>query len=61
MPMFFCRRRAMLVAGFIDDRQLLEAREAPLGLKPSEPKYFVNPAPWFISWLEQELPTVLTK
>ena len=53
--------RRMREAGFIDDRQLLEAREAPLGLKPSEPKYFVNPAPWFISWLEQELPTVLTK
>jgi penicillin-binding protein 1A len=53
--------RRMREAGFIDDRQLLEAQEAPLGLKPSEPKYFVNPAPWFISWLEQELPTVLTK
>jgi penicillin-binding protein 1A len=53
--------RRMREAGFIDDRQLLEANEAPLGLKPSEPKYYVNPAPWFISWLEQELPTVLTK
>ena len=53
--------RRMREAGFIDDRQLLEAQEAPLALKPSEPKYFVNPAPWFISWLEQELPTVLTK
>ncbi len=53
--------RRMREAGFIDDRQLMEAQEAPLGLKPSEPKYFVNPAPWFISWLEQELPTVLTK
>ncbi|MEB3317706.1 MAG: PBP1A family penicillin-binding protein [Cyanobacteriota bacterium] len=53
--------RRMREAGFIDDRQLLAAQTAPLGLKPSEPKYFVNPAPWFISWLEQELPTVLTK
>jgi penicillin-binding protein 1A len=53
--------RRMREAGFIDDRQLAEALQAPLGLKPSEPKYFVNPAPWFISWLEQELPTVLTK
>ena len=53
--------RRMREAGFIDDRQLMEANEAPLGLKPSEPKYFVNPAPWFISWLEQELPKVLTK
>ena len=53
--------RRMREAGFIDDRQLIEANAAPLGLKPSEPKYFVNPAPWFISWLEQELPRVLTK
>ena len=53
--------RRMREAGFIDDRQLLEAQNAPLVLKSSEPKYFVNPAPWFISWLEQELPTVLTK
>ena len=53
--------RRMREAGFIDDRQLMEASEAPLGLKPSEPKYFANPAPWFISWMEQELPKVLTK
>ena len=53
--------RRMREADFIDDRQLQEALNAPLGLKPSEPKYYVNPAPWFISWLEQELPTVLTK
>ncbi len=53
--------RRMREAGFIDDRQLNEATEAPLGLKPSEPKFFVNPAPWFISWLEQELPKVLSK
>jgi penicillin-binding protein 1A len=53
--------RRMREAGFIDDRQLVEANAAPLGIKSSEPKYYVNPAPWFISWLEQELPTVLTK
>ena len=53
--------RRMREAGFIDDRQLAEASQAPLALKPSEPKYYVNPAPWFISWLEQELPKVLSK
>jgi penicillin-binding protein 1A len=53
--------RRMREAGFIDDSQLMEANGAPLGLKPSEPKYYVNPAPWFISWLEQELPKVLSK
>jgi penicillin-binding protein 1A len=53
--------RRMREVGFIDDRQLMEASEAPLGLKPAEPKYFANPAPWFISWMEQELPKVLSK
>jgi penicillin-binding protein 1A len=53
--------RRMREAGFIDDIQLDRADAAPLGLKPAEPKYFANPAPWFTSWLEQELPQVLTK
>ncbi|MFZ0407431.1 MAG: PBP1A family penicillin-binding protein [Cyanobium sp.] len=59
------RRRTVLQrmreAGYIDDIQLDRADAAPLGLKPAEPKYFANPAPWFTSWLEQELPGVLTK
>ncbi len=53
--------RRMREQGYIDDAQLAQADAAPLGLKPAEPKYFENPAPWFTSWLEQELPTVLTK
>jgi penicillin-binding protein 1A len=53
--------RRMREAGFIDDAQLERASAAPLGLKPAEPKFFHNPAPWFTSWLEQELPRVLTK
>ena len=53
--------RRMREAGYIDDIQLDRANAAPLGLKPAEPKYFANPAPWFTSWLEQELPGVLTK
>jgi penicillin-binding protein 1A len=32
-----------------------------LGLKPAQPKYFDNPAPWFTSWLQQELPHVLSR
>jgi penicillin-binding protein 1A len=59
------RRRIVLTrmreAGFIDDAQLARADAAPLGLKPAEPKYFANPAPWYISWMEQELPKVLSK
>jgi len=53
--------RRMREAGYIDDAQMDRAMGAPLGLKPAEPKFFVNPAPWFVSWLEQELPHVLTK
>ena len=53
--------RRMREVGYIDDAQLSRALAAPLGLKPAEPKYFDNPAPWFTSWLEQELPGVLTK
>ncbi len=53
--------RRMREAGYIDDAQLARATNAPLGIRPAEPKYFHNPAPWFTSWLEQELPRVLTK
>ncbi|MFM7268314.1 MAG: transglycosylase domain-containing protein, partial [Cyanobium sp.] len=53
--------RRMREAGYIDDAQLDRAMAAPLGLKPAEPKYFANPAPWFISWMEQLLPKVLSK
>ena len=65
-PDLALRRRNIVLtrmreAGFIDDAQLAKADAAPLGLKPAEPKYFANPAPWFISWMEQELPRVLTK
>ncbi|MCP9859772.1 MULTISPECIES: transglycosylase domain-containing protein [unclassified Cyanobium] len=50
----------MREAGFIDDVQLARAEATPLALKPAEPKYFYNPAPWYTSWLEQELPKVLS-
>ncbi len=65
-PELALKRRAIVLsrmreAGFIDDAQLERASAAPLGLKPAEPKYFANPAPWYTSWLEQELPKVLTK
>ena len=53
--------RRMREAGYIDDAQLATANAAPLALKPAEPKYYANPAPWFISWMEQQLPKVLTK
>ncbi len=65
-PEVALRRRSIVLqrmreAGFIDDGQLQRAEAAPLALKPAEPKFFYNPAPWYTSWLEQELPKVLSK
>ncbi|WP_216900936.1 transglycosylase domain-containing protein [Synechococcus sp. CCY 9618] len=65
-PELALRRRSIVLgrmreAGFIDDAQLRQADASGLDLKPAEPKYFANPAPWYTSWLEQELPKILTK
>jgi penicillin-binding protein 1A len=65
-PEVALRRRSIVLermreAGFIDDEQLQRAEAAPLALKPAEPKFFHNPAPWYTSWLEQELPKVLSR
>lgn len=53
--------RRMREAGFIDDLQLESANGSPLLLKPAEPKYFTSRAPYFTSWVAQELPNVLSK
>ncbi len=52
--------RRMREAGFIDDSQLARATAAPLQLKPAEPKYWTSRAPFFTSWVAQELPRVLS-
>jgi len=52
--------RRMREAGFIDDLQLERANATPLELKPAEPKYWTSRAPYFTSWVAQELPKVLT-
>lgn len=52
--------RRMREAGFIDDRQLQRASVTPLALRPAEPKYWTSRAPYFTSWLAQELPRVLS-
>ena len=52
--------RRMREAGFIDDSQLARASAAPLELKPAEPKYWTSRAPFFTSWVAQELPRVLS-
>ena len=52
--------RRMREAGFIDDLQLQRANATPLALRPAEPKYWTSRAPYFTSWLAQELPRVLS-
>ncbi len=52
--------RRMREAGFIDDLQLQRASATPLELKPAEPKYWTSRAPYFTSWVAQELPKVLS-
>ena len=52
--------RRMREAGFIDDVQLQRAMDTPLKLKPAEPKYWTSRAPYFTSWVAQELPRVLS-
>lgn len=52
--------RRMREAGFIDDAQLATANAEPLRLRPAEPKYWTSRAPYFTSWVAQELPRVLS-
>ena len=53
--------RRMQEAGFISEAEQREAQSTPMQLKPAEPKYWDSQAPWFSSWVQQELPNVLTK
>jgi penicillin-binding protein 1A len=53
--------RRMQEAGFITAAQQIEAEAAPLGLKPADPKFWESRAPFFGSWVQQELATVLSK
>ena len=46
--------------GFISKNELLKASKSTLNLKPSNPKYINSLAPFFSSWVLQELPSVIT-
>ena len=50
----------MQQAGFIDASEADAARTSPLDLKPATPKYFNSAAPYFTSWIAQQLPQILT-
>jgi penicillin-binding protein 1A len=52
--------RRMEEAGFISVSEQQQAEAAPLQLKPAEPKYWDSRAPYFSSWVQQELPKVLS-
>jgi penicillin-binding protein 1A len=52
--------RRMQEAGFISASEQEQAQATPLRLKPAEPKYWDSRAPYFSSWVQQELPKVLT-
>jgi penicillin-binding protein 1A len=52
--------RRMEEAGFISISEQQQAEAAPLQLKPAEPKYWDSRAPYFSSWVQQELPKVLS-
>ncbi|MFL0784326.1 MAG: transglycosylase domain-containing protein, partial [Prochlorococcus sp.] len=50
----------MQQAGFITDKEAEKARKSPLNLKPAIPKFFNSTAPFFTSWVAQQLPNLLT-
>ncbi|CAE20446.1 putative penicillin binding protein [Prochlorococcus marinus str. MIT 9313] len=52
--------KRMQQAGFISAREADAARDSPLTLKPAIPKYFNSSAPFFTSWVAQQLPNLLT-
>jgi penicillin-binding protein 1A len=65
-PDLALRRRSIVLqrmqeAGFIDGMQRADAEATPLALQPAEPKYWISQAPWFSSWVQQELPDVLSR
>ena len=47
--------------GFITSAAASAARNSPLNLKPATPKYFNSAAPFFTSWVAQELPKIVTQ
>ncbi|MAV11519.1 MAG: carboxypeptidase [Synechococcus sp. MED850] len=49
----------MAQAGFITASEAAGFTQSPLNLKPAVPKYFNSAAPYFSSWVAQELPKIL--
>ena len=64
-PDLALQRRSLVLqrmreVGSITAEEEQEADAAPLGLQPAEPKYWMSRAPYFTSWVQQELAQVLS-
>ena len=64
-PELALRRRSIVLrrmqeAGFISAAERRRAEATPLRLRPAEPKFWESRAPYFSSWVQQELPRVLS-
>ena len=64
-PDLALRRRSIVLQrmqeeGFISAAERQRAEATPLRLRPAEPKFWESRAPYFTSWVQQELPRVLT-
>ena len=64
-PDIALQRRAIVLdrmaqSGFITAGEAELAQNSPLDLKPATPKYFNSAAPFFTSWVAQELPKILS-
>ena len=52
--------KRMLKQGFISKENFSKAFQSPLHLKPAQPKYINSSAPFFTSWVNQQLPLLIT-
>ena len=64
-PEIALQRRSIVISrmeqeGFITSSEAEAARNSPLALKPAIPKYYNSTAPYFTTWVAQQLPTLLT-
>ncbi|HJN36290.1 MAG TPA: transglycosylase domain-containing protein, partial [Prochlorococcaceae cyanobacterium Fu_MAG_50] len=64
-PDIALQRRSLVLermeqTGFITRTEKKEAQSSPLALKPAIPKYFNSAAPYFTSWVAQQLPKMLS-
>ena len=64
-PEIALQRRSIVISrmeqeGFITSGEAEAARNSPLALKPAIPKYYNSTAPYFTTWVAQQLPTLLT-